>query len=44
MFKGENRPKGWRCSEAQIGDEVFRVNCKRTKDGEHQHVRFKFGA
>jgi hypothetical protein len=45
VFGGDPSPKGWgRCDEDQIGDEVWRVDCKRRKNGEHQHVRFKFGA
>ncbi len=45
VFGGDPSPKGWgRCDEKQIGDEVWKVNCKRRKNGEHQHVRFKFGA
>ena len=45
VFDGDASPKGWgRCAEKQIGDEVWKVNCTRRKGGEHQHVRFKFGA
>jgi len=44
VFRNDPAPKGWRCSDVQIGDEVWRANCKRQKDGEHQHLRFKFGA
>jgi hypothetical protein len=45
VFDGDPSPKGWgRCGERQVGDEVWKVNCKRRKNGEHQHVRFKYGA
>jgi hypothetical protein len=44
VFRTDPAPKGWRCSDVQIGDEVWRTNCVRRKDGEHQHVRFKYGA
>ena len=37
-------PEGWNCRQEQIGDEVWRANCIRSKDGRHQHIRFKFGA
>lgn len=42
-FHGVQNPRGWRCSRVQIGDEIYRTNCKRNKDGEHQHIRFKYG-
>jgi hypothetical protein len=45
VFGGDSSPKGWgRCQERQIGDEVWKVDCKRQKNGAHQHVRFKYGA
>ena len=44
VFHGVGDPKGWRCRNVQIGDEVWRTNCTRRKDGEHQHIRFKYGA
>jgi hypothetical protein len=44
VFRNDPAPKGWHCRDVQIGDEVWRTNCKRQKDGEHQHIRFKFGA
>lgn len=44
VFRNDPAPKGWKCRDVQIGDEVWRTNCKRQKDGEHQHLRFKFGA
>jgi len=45
VFGGDPSPKDWgRCRERQVGDEVWKVNCKRRKNGEHQHVRFKYGA
>ncbi|HLM31247.1 MAG TPA: hypothetical protein VK326_06250 [Solirubrobacterales bacterium] len=37
-------PEGWNCRQEQIDDEVWRANCIRSKDGRHQHIRFKFGA
>ena len=36
--------KNWNCREKQIGDEVWRVNCHRNKDGKFQRVRFLYGA
>jgi hypothetical protein len=36
--------KGWSCDEKQIGDEVWRVNCHRSKDGKFQRLRFLYGA
>ena len=36
--------KGWNCREKQIGDEVWRVNCHRSKRGKFQRVRFLYGA
>jgi hypothetical protein len=44
VFGGDESPKDWNCSQVQIGDEVWRTNCTRQKNGEHQHIRFKFGA
>jgi hypothetical protein len=45
VFGSDPSPKGWgRCRERQIGDEVWKVDCTRRKNGEHQHVRFKYGA
>ena len=41
---GDRRFNGYRCDEDQVGDEVWRVDCKRRRNGEHQHVRFKYGA
>jgi hypothetical protein len=43
-FGQDPSPKDWRCREVQIGDEVWRTNCIRNKDGAHQHIRFKYGA
>ncbi len=36
--------KGWRCSEEQLGDELWRTKCSREKSGATQRVKFKFGA
>ena len=35
---------GWKCSEEQVGDEVWAVGCARTKNGERQRLKFKYGA
>jgi len=40
---GDRHFEGWSCRDRQIGDEVFRADCKRNR-GHHQHVRFTFGA
>jgi hypothetical protein len=36
--------KGWKCSEKQLGDELFRVNCHREKRNKFQRVRFRYGS
>src|SRR5262245_8141411 len=36
--------KGWRCSEKQLGDELWRVNCHREHRNKFQRVRFLYGA
>ncbi len=36
--------KGWKCSEKQLGDEVWRVNCHRDHNNKFQRVRFLYGA
>ena len=34
---------GWKCSEEQVGDEVWKVKCHRSKNG-GQRAKFKYGA
>jgi hypothetical protein len=41
---GDRRFNGWRCDDDRIATEVWRADCKRRRNGEHQHVRFKYGA
>ena len=36
--------KRWRCSEEQLGDELWAVKCKREKADVIQRVKFKYGA
>jgi hypothetical protein len=40
---GDRRFNGWRCDDDQVATEIWRVDCKRRR-GDHEHVRFKFGA
>ncbi len=35
---------GWDCDRDQTGYETSRVDCIRMHSGQHQHVRFEFGA
>ena len=34
----------WVCAKAQVGDEVWTVQCSRSLGPKHQLVTFKFGA
>jgi hypothetical protein len=40
---GDENFNGWRCDDDRIATEIWRVDCTRRR-GEHEHVRFKFGA
>jgi hypothetical protein len=40
----DDRFHDWICAKAQIGDEVWTVQCSRTKGTKDQLVTFKFGA
>ena len=44
VFEGDRTHRGWGCRDRQVGDELFVANCTRSKDGAHQHVRFRYGA
>lgn len=41
---GDMHFNGWTCRRHQTGSEVSEINCTRTHDGRHQHVRFDFGS
>ncbi len=40
----DDRFHDWVCAKAQIGDEVWTVQCSRTKGTHDQAVSFKYGA
>ena len=40
----DDRFHDWVCAKAQVGDEVWTVQCTRDKGPKHQLVTFKFGA
>lgn len=40
---GDRHFNGWSCDDDQVATEIWRVDCKRQRNG-HEHVRFKFGA
>jgi hypothetical protein len=40
----DRSPAGFSCRETQIGDEVWRVACRRNAGNRVQKVRFSFGA
>jgi hypothetical protein len=47
VFKAGGNSDGfhdWVCAKAQIGDEVWTVQCSRSLGPKHQLVTFKFGA
>jgi hypothetical protein len=41
---GDHHFNGWTCNDRQTGYEVSEINCTRRLRGNHQHVRFDFGA
>jgi hypothetical protein len=46
VFQGHGSADGfgnWKCSEEQVGDEVWKVKCHRDKNG-GQRLKFKYGA
>jgi hypothetical protein len=40
----DDRFHDWVCAKARVGDEVWTVQCLRTKGTTHQEVDFLFGA
>jgi hypothetical protein len=47
VFKAGGESDGfhdWVCAKAQVGDEVWTVQCSRSLGPKHQLVTFKFGA
>ena len=40
----DDRFHDWVCAKAQVGDEVWTVQCSRSKGTKDQLVTFKFGA
>jgi hypothetical protein len=40
----DDRFHDWVCAKAQVGDEVWTVQCSRDHGPKHQIVTFKFGA
>lgn len=41
---GDNRFDGWACKVKQVGYELAKTDCKRTRRGKFQRVKFEHGA